>query len=117
MSRAGLEEQHLLNGNENLDNTSRRGTDVEEGSPAHSLEAIIPRPWESFEIGHPFILFEVQQPKSDGDDDEVKEPHQHGEPPIGHPSVLMILSCVMWTMWTVGMFLACLGFQWSSFAA
>ena len=70
-----------------------------------------------FTIGYPFILIEVQQRNCDEDDDEVKEPRRHEELPIGHPSVLMILSCVMWTMWTVGMFLARLGFQWSSFAA
>ena len=101
---------------------SRGGSDVKEGSQEEekSVESKVGSEPDVesnllFErsIGYPFVLLESEPQR------EPQKPKAASKPtvyPIGYPATLMILSCVMWGMWWVGLVFAASGLTYRYFA-
>ena len=80
------------------------GTDIKERTQD--------RDWMAFSIGYPGIVLDAEPISME--EPAAKLPCTLSYP-IGYPCVLMILSAVMWSMWTVAMMLKQIGYRWVDF--
>ena len=111
--RASLD-QGSLNGTNSVgtDGTnSREGRGDKEGTQPEPTD---PYAYLEHAIGYPFILLEDPDAPPPPEEERGTPPPVHY--PIGYPCVLMILSCIMWSMATVGFLLRSVGLRYHVFA-